>query len=197
MSSGKKKKIKLQKKKSDSASSNASEKQRRDSKHYHIKEDLFAAYYTGSSVQEIHEMFNVPLSTLYHIKRTDEWDSRRARVDEMAKHKMDTDLAIKKSEMSKMVSVLISQAGKHLMELGQKGTAAFKVSDLVNLIKTHQLLAGEATERFSIYDKDMIKDMVHEMSPAERGVILSLFDKLDQKMKADQSTKESHLKLVN
>jgi hypothetical protein len=115
----------------------------------------------------------------------------------LTRQKSDVDLALKKSNMVKIVSVLINQAGNHLMKIGQGNEASFKVTDLVNLIKTHQLLSGEATERFGIYDKEMVKEMVKEMTPAERGIILTLFDKIDQKVKTEESEKESTLKLVN
>lgn len=172
-------------------------KQTKGAKYENISENMFAAYFHGHSPKDIAEMFNVPLPSVYTRKRRDNWDARKDQVNDLAKQKSDIDLATQKADMIKIVKVLINQSGQYLMELGQQKKAGFKTSDLVNLIKTHQLLTGEATERFGIYDKEMVREMVREMSPAERGVVLTLFEKIERKMQEDQTQKEGHLKLVN
>lgn len=165
-------------------------------KYESIHDNLFAAYYHGHNPKELAEMFDMPLQSVYTLKRRYGWDDRKEKIDELARQKTDIDLAAKKSDIIKMSSVLVAQAGSYLMKHAAKDGIKFSVNDFVNLVKNHQLLTGEVTERYGIYDPDMVKQIVREMSPGERAMVLTLFDKMDKRMKEEQEDKQRHLKIA-
>lgn len=161
-----------------------------------IQEELFAAYYQGHSPKDISEMFKLSIQTIYAVKRRLKWDERKAKIDDLAKQKLDVDLSIKRGEFIKMTSVLVSQAGSSLMKRAQNNKVDFKVTDFINLTKLYQLMTGEVTERFGIYDKETVKDVINEMSPQDRGLLLTFFDRLEKRMRSEIDSTESQLKLV-
>ena len=174
------------------------EKTYNQNKYGHIEHDIFAAYFSGHSIKDIGKMFDIPLNTVYTLKRRHNWEERKRALNEKVTVSIDEDLIVKKGDMVKMASVLVNQAGTYLMEQASKKKLDFKVTEWINLVKLYEHLVDDAHKTSgSILDEDVLMRIAEDLTPPERAMVFSLLDKMEAQVRKDNQEKETALNVAN
>lgn len=148
--------------------------------------EMFAAYYAGKPYQEICEMFDVPSKTYYRLRDVHGWVEKKKRLDILSKEHYENDLIKKKVEKIKMADTIISIVGASIIKSYKEGTLQVKIQDFLSSVKAHDLITGEShsqtniniTNQVPVQTKEMLEEMVQNMTPEERGMVLEIEKKI-------------------
>lgn len=122
-------------------------------------EEMFAAYCEQQTIRYVAEKCHVHRATVRRYRDSRGWDGRLAEVRKKTAEKVGNTIARDRARNLQLIDAALANFVKHLQgkatgvcECGRTVTVMVpmlkgKYTDLCELIKTHNLLAGDPTER--------------------------------------------------
>jgi hypothetical protein len=174
-------------------------------KHEALVEDIFLLYFSGKSPTELCEIFNITHPAFYRIKEKYNFDEKKKRIETLSREQVDKDMIKTRAEQIKMANAIISITGGSILTQYKEGRLDVKISDFLSSIKAFQLLTGGADfgggtynqtninvtqNNLSLNTREMLNEIVAEMTPEQRAAIIEMDNKLIEIEQRQQTAKE-------
>lgn len=166
------------------------------SKYDGILFNVFAAYCFGRKASEISEMYGIPTATFYYLKQKHHWEEKKKEFMELVNQRVMYDMVQTKADLVKMANAIAQAAGAYILNKVKDNTMKFSVRDFSSAVKAFMCLTGDTDiegQKKGFFSKELLEEIAQDLTPDERGILLEVTRKIQEKLKKDKQEKILHL----